>query len=216
MAAPKRSKPPKGSQKRAKQSEAKAPRKAILADTVMTLRRLSHVTGAQLKRRSTMVAEAMKKTAEEMHKTVEATADDMRRAGEEFTKAASTFDVKGMSKAWTHAYLGGLEAFFHSQEQTERLLKDTVKQGISGSQQILQGYEKWLEQIQGQAGGASPFVEWSRQLARSIQSTADPLFKTAADTVDSSFKYYEDTLAHPSRKYTVDLNKKVIGAVLSA
>ena len=163
-----------------------------------------------------MDAAEMQKRAEEMRKTGETTAEDMRRTGEEFTRAASTFDLKGMSKAWKQGYLRGLEAFFQSQEQTEHLLKETVKQGISGSEQILQSYEKWLEQVQDQAGAASPLVEWSRQLVRSFHSTADPLFKTAADTTESAFNYYQNALARPSRKYAVDLNKQVMDSVLSA
>ena len=121
-----------------------------------------------------MATEDIKKTAEEMQKNGEATAEDMRRTSEEFTRAASNFDVRGMSQAWKQSYLHGLEAFFQSQEQTERLLKETVKQRISESQQILQGYEKWLDQIQGQAGAVSPFVEWSRQLVRSFHTNAEP------------------------------------------
>src|SRR5207249_11519211 len=139
----------------------------------------------------TMANEEMRKTAEEMQQTGQATAEDMRRTGEEFTRAASAFDVKGMSQAWKRGYLSGLEAFFQSQEQTERLLKETVKQGISGSQQILQGYEKWLDQIQGQADAGSPFVEWSRQLVRSFHTNADPIFKSAADATESACNYYQ-------------------------
>jgi hypothetical protein len=163
-----------------------------------------------------MEAEEMKKTAEEMQKNGEAMAEDMRRTGEEFTRAASNFDVRGMSQAWKQSYLHGLEAFFQSQEQTERFLKETVKQRISDSQQILQGYEKWLDQIQGQAGLASPFIEWSRQLVRSFHSNADPAFKTAADTTETAFNYYQNALARPSRKYAADLNKKVIDTVIAA
>ena len=163
-----------------------------------------------------MKAEEMKKTAEEMQKNGEAMAEDMRRTGEEFTRAASNFDVKGMSQAWKQSYLHGLEAFFQSQEQTERLLKETVKQGISGSQQILQGYEKWLDQIQGQAGAGSPFVSWSRQLVRSFHTNADPIFKNAADATESAFNYYQNALARPSRKYAADLNKKAMDTVISA
>lgn len=163
-----------------------------------------------------MAAEEMKKTAEEMQKTGRATTEDMKRTGEDFAKAASTFDVRGMSKAWKFGYLNGLESFFQVQEQTERLLKETVKQGISGPQQMLQGYEKWLEQIQGYAGSASPFVEWSRQLVRTFHNNADPLFKTAADSTEKAFNYYENALAHPSRKYTLDANKRVMDTVVSA
>jgi hypothetical protein len=163
-----------------------------------------------------MAAEEMKKTAEEMQKTGRATTEDMRRTGEEFARAASTFDVKGMSKAWKFGYLSGLEAFFQTQEQTERFLKETAKQGISGPQQVLQGYEKWLEQIQGYAGSASPFIDWSRQVVRSFQTNADPLFKTAADSTEKAFNYYETAVAQPSRKYTLDVNKKVMDTVVSA
>ena len=163
-----------------------------------------------------MAAEEIKERVEKMREAGETTAEDLRRTGEEFTKAASTFDLKGMSNAWKQGYLRGLEAFFQSQEQTEHLLKEMVKQGISGSEQILQSYEKWLEQTQGQAGAASPFVGWARQLVHSFRSTADQLFKTAADTTESAFNYYENALGRPSRQYAVDLNKKVMDTVISA
>ena len=91
-----------------------------------------------------------------------------------------------------------------------------MKQRISGSEQIYQSYEKWLEQVQGQAGAASPFVEWSRQLVTSFHSATDPLFKNAADTTESAFNYYGNALARPSRKYAIDLNKKVMDTVISA
>lgn len=163
-----------------------------------------------------MAAEDIKKTAEELQKTGQATAEDIKRTSEEFARAAGNCDVRGMSQAWKQSYLHGLQAFFQSQEQTERLLKETVKQGISGSQQILQGYEKWLDQIQSQAGTGSPFVEWSRQLVRSFHTNADPIFKSAADATESAFNYYQNALARPSRKYAADLNKKAMDTVISA
>lgn len=214
MATPK--KPVKSSQDGANGSGEKVQRKAISSETIMKSQRLSDGTDAQPTRRSTMTVEDINERAEEMRKSGETTAEDVRRTGEEFTKAASTFDLKGMSKAWKQGYLHGLEGFFQSQEQTEHLLKEAVKHGISGSEQILQSYEKWLEQIQGRAGAASPFVEWSRQLVRSFHSATDPLFKTAADTTESAFDYYENALARPSRKYAVDLNKKVMDTFISA
>jgi hypothetical protein len=162
-----------------------------------------------------MATEETRKTAEEMHKTGEATAEGIRRTAEEFARAASTFDVRGMSKSWKQSYLLGLEAFAQSQEQTERLVKDAVKQSITGTQQFVQSYEKWLEQVQGQAA-ASPFVDWSRQLVRSFQTTTVPLIKTTADTAESALNYYENALARPARKYVIDLNKRVIDTVISA
>jgi hypothetical protein len=163
-----------------------------------------------------MATEAKNRIAEEMKKTGEATVDNIKRTGEEFKRAATDFDFRGMSTAWKQGYIGGLEAFFQSQEQTERLLKETVKQGIFGSQQILQGYEKWLDQVRERAGTASPFVDWSRQVVRNFHSNAEELLKTAADATESAFTYYENAVARPSRKCTLDVNKKVMDTVLSA
>jgi hypothetical protein len=217
MATPKKKKFAKGPHSGASQSKNRAQGKAVAAGTIKRLHRLSEKgPKTQPQRRPTMAAEDIKKTAEELQKTGRATAEDIKRTSEEFARAAGNCDVRGMSQAWKQSYLHGLEAFFQSQEQTERLLKETVKQGISGSQQILQGYEKWLDQIQGQAGAGSPFVEWSRQLVRSFHTNADPIFKGAADATESAFNYYQNALARPSRKYAADLNKKAMDTVISA
>jgi polyhydroxyalkanoate synthesis regulator phasin len=163
-----------------------------------------------------MATEEQKRVAEEMKKTGEATADNMRRTGEEFKKAATDFDLKGMSKAWKQGYIGGLEAVCQTQEQTERLLKEAVKQGVAASQQTLSVYEQWLEQIQKHAGAAAPFVEWSRQLVRNFHSNSDQLLKTATDAVENGFTYYSNAVSRPTRKYTLDVNKKVMDTVISA
>jgi prophage DNA circulation protein len=215
MATPKKKQRAQASQSRRTQSKENAQKKAIPDETTGQSHRLSEVRHEQPRRESTM-AEDMNKTAEEMQKTGKQTAEDMKRTGEEFTKAAREFDVKGMSKIWKQGYLGGLEALYQSQELNARLLKETVKQGISGFQQMFQVYEKWLEQIQGQTGPASPFVEWSRQAVRAFHNNADPFFKTAADTAENAFNYYENALARPSRQHALDLHAKVIDTVISA
>ena len=163
-----------------------------------------------------MAAEEMNRTVEEMKNNGEATADNMRRTGEEFKRAATDFDLKGMSKAWKQGYIGGLEAVCQSQEQTERLLKEAMKHSVAASQQTLSVYEQWLEQIQKHAGAAAPFVEWSRQLVRNFHSNSDQLLKTATDAVESGFTYYSNTVSRPTRKYTLDVNKKVMDTVISA
>jgi hypothetical protein len=179
-------------------------------------RNVSKETGEPTKGRSTMAAEEFKRTAEDMKRTGEAIADDMKRTSEQFTKAASAFDFRGMSMAWKEAYLRGLQALFQSQEQNERLVKEAVKQGITAPQQALTAYEKWLEQVQGQAGVATPFLVWSQQVVRAFHATADPLLKTAAEAADSTFNYYENAVAAPSRMYAYELNRKLMDTVLSA
>src|SRR5215831_18678985 len=126
MATPNRKKPATSSQDGANRSRGKDQRKSIPSATIMKSQRLSDGTGAQPTRRSIMAAEEIKERAEKMREAGETTAEDLRRTGEEFTKAASTFDLKGMSNAWKQGYLRGLEAFFQSQEQTEHLLKEMV------------------------------------------------------------------------------------------
>jgi hypothetical protein len=163
-----------------------------------------------------MATEEQKRLAEEMKRTGEETAENMRRNGEEFKRAATDFDLKGMSKAWKQGYIGGLEAACLSQEQTERLLKEAIKQGVAASQQTLSVYEQWLEQIQKHAGPAAPFVEWSRQLVRNFHDNSDQLVKTATEAVESGFSYYANTVSRPTRKYTLDVNKKVMDTVISA
>ena len=163
-----------------------------------------------------MADEDMKRTAEDIKNNGEATAEDMKRTGEEFKRAAKDFDVRGMSKAWKQGYIGGLEAFFQTQEQTERLLKEAMKQSVAASQQTLSVYEQWLEQIQKHAGAAAPFVEWSRQLVRNFHSNSDQLLKTATDAVENGFTYYTNNVSRPTRKYTLDVNKKVMDTVISA
>src|SRR5262249_21785826 len=81
-------------------------------------------THAHSKRRATMSTNGVKERIEEIRKAGEATAEELRRTGEEFAKAASSFDVKGMSKAWTQGYLHGLQALFLTQEQTEGVLRE--------------------------------------------------------------------------------------------
>ena len=172
--------------------------------------------GAHTKRRSHMTENGTKERAEEIRRAGEATAEELRRTAEEFAKAASSFDLQGMSRAWTKGYLHGLEAFFFTQEQTEGLLKETVTQGIGSSQQILQNYEKWLEAIQDQAGAASPFIDWSRQWVRTVSNTTESIVKTAVDTTEQAFDYYENSLARPSRNYAINLNKTVMDKIVAA
>ena len=217
MATPKRKQPTKRSQDGATRSREKAQkRKRITSATIMKSHRLSKETGVQPKRRSTMTTEHFKERADEARKVYETSAEDMGRIGEAFARAASTFDLKGMSNAWKLGYLRGLEAVFQSQEQTHHFVKETVKQGINGAQQMLQSYDKCLDDVQGKAGTALPFVELSRQFMRSVQHAADPLYKTAADTTESAFNYYEDSLARPSRQYAIDLNKRVLDTIITA
>ncbi len=129
------------------------------------------------------------------------------------------FDIRGLAKVWKETYLKGLESCFKWQEDNERLLKETVKQGFIGPQQWLTLYKNWMEmpwdQIQGQSPGIpNPFLAFARQSVQALHATAEPLCKTGAEACEATFTYFESAVAGPSRQYMFDLNKKVMDAVV--
>jgi hypothetical protein len=80
-------------------------------------------------------------------------------------------DYKEMAKTWKTEYLTGLETFLNWQCQNERLFKDTLKRGFSGSRQLLTMWKDWMshqteeeqrihERFQGQMnnGGSNPIL----------------------------------------------------------
>jgi hypothetical protein len=54
---------------------------------------------------------------------------------------------------------------------------------------------------------AVPFFTITRHILQTSQEMAEPLLKTACET---SFEYYETAVAGPARKYTFEINKKVM------
>lgn len=145
-------------------------------------------------------------------------------SAEEKTKATclgpdSKVDFTAMAEVWKDAYLDGLEAILKLQEENERLAKSIVRQGVAISQQLLSSYQNWIgtswEQIPGQAS-TNPFVTLSRQMIQAIQAQAEPVFRTGTDVYESTLRTYETAVAGPSRKYVLDINKKVLDTVVPA
>ena len=131
------------------------------------------------------------------------------------------FDFSGKSKAWKEAYFKGLESCVKIQEEGEHFVRDTVKQGFTRSQNWLTLYKNWVEmpweQFQGVANGVpNPFLALARQTFQAFHATADPAVKTAAGTYEATFNNYQTTLAGPFRKQVIEINKKVVEALVSA
>lgn len=127
-----------------------------------------------------------------------------------------TFEVTDMAKAWKEGYLKGLETSLHWQEQNEQLVKEAVRQGLSAYQQWLSLYKNWLgkpwDQSQGQTSGVqNQFLAFTREFIQTSQDMAEPLLKNVCET---SFDYYETAVAGPARKYTVEINKKVMDTII--
>lgn len=129
------------------------------------------------------------------------------------------FDMAGMTRVWKESYLKGLDACLHWQEESEQLVKNTVRQGLSGPRQWLNLYKEWVEmpwdQIQGQTAGVpNPFLAFSRQSVQTCHATVEPLLKSAELALENSFGYYETALAAPSRKYVRELNRQVLDSLI--
>ena len=132
------------------------------------------------------------------------------------TGADRTFEVMDMAKTWKEGYLKGLETSLQWQEQNQQLVKEAVGQGLSAYQQWSDLYKNWLgkpwDQIQGQTTGVpSQFLAFTREILQTSQEKAEPLLKNVCET---SFDYYETAVARPTRKYTVEINKKVMDTII--
>ena len=131
-------------------------------------------------------------------------------------------DYRGMVKAWKDGYLQGLDACLQLQAESERLIKDSVKQGLSGSRQFFTRLKDWVEDQtqrqtdiqQKQVNGVNPFLGFTRQSTEAVMATVEPLLKNTEEAVESSFGYYENAVATPSRKYVREINKQVLNAVI--
>lgn len=150
-----------------------------------------------------------------------------RMAIDEMNAERAQQDYKEMAKTWKNSYLTGLETFLHWQDQNERLFKDMVKQGFSGSRQLLTIWKDWVnrqteeqqrihERAQGQMGngGGNPLLGLKRQSIEAVVTTVEPILKTSEAAIDNTFGYYQSALAAPSRKYVKEINKQVLDAVI--
>jgi hypothetical protein len=158
--------------------------------------------------------------------------DEMREERVRQTAEKAREDYIEMAKTWKDSYLEGLDACLQWQEENERLIKDTVKQGLSGSRQLLGWWKEWIDdQTQRQAeiqkdvqkrvnnqrqtnNVTNPFLGFTKQSTEAILATVEPILKNSEAAVDSTFGYYENAVAAPSRKYVRELNQQVLNAVI--
>jgi hypothetical protein len=137
-------------------------------------------------------------------------------------KGKATEDYKEMARTWKNGYLKGLDACLQWQEESERLLKDGVRQGLAGSRQLLSLWRDWVaQQTQEQrkaqepmGSTTNPFLGLTKQSTEAVLVTVEPFLKNSEAAVESSFGYYEMALATPSRKYVREINRQVLDAVI--
>jgi hypothetical protein len=132
------------------------------------------------------------------------------------TDTKTGFDVMDMAKVWKEGYLKGLETSLQWQQQNEQFVKGAVRQGVLAYQKWFAMNKNWLgkpwDQVQGQTTGVpNQFLAFTREVLQTSQERVEPLLKTACETF---FDYYESTVAGPARKYTVEINKKVMDTLI--
>jgi hypothetical protein len=143
-------------------------------------------------------------------------------AAEEMNAERARDEYRGMAKTWKDGYLQGLDACLQWQAENERLIKDSFKQGLSGSRQFLTWWKDWIEDqtqrqadAQRQANAPNPLLGFTKQSTEAVVATVEPLLKNSEAAVESSFGYYENAVATPSRKFVREINKQVLDAVIS-
>lgn len=142
-------------------------------------------------------------------------------AVEGITEERTREEYRGMARVWKEGYLQSLNACLQWQEENERLIKDAVMQGFSGTHQFLTWWKDWVgehagrqAEIAGQTNAANPIVEFTKQSTEAVLATVEPILKNSQAAVDNSFGYYEHAVAVPSRKYVRDINKQVLDVVI--
>ena len=135
---------------------------------------------------------------------------------------------RALAQTWKDGYLQGLNVCLEWQEGNERLIRDSVRQGLSGSRQFLTWFKDWAEnqgrrQEEVQRGAnvtnpmanvTNPILGFTKQSTEAVLSTVEPLLKNSEAAVESSFGYYENVVATPSRKYVREMNKQVLDMVI--
>lgn len=138
-------------------------------------------------------------------------------------------DYKEMARVWKDSYLEGLDSCLQLQAENQRLIKDAVKQGFSGSRQFLTWWKDWIEDqtqkqteiqndLQKKANNkntvTNPFLGFTKQSTETVLATVEPILKNSEAAVESSFGYYENAVATPSRRYVRELNKQVLDTAI--
>jgi hypothetical protein len=103
-------------------------------------------------------------------------------------------DYRGMARSWKDGYLQGLNTCLQWQEENERLIKNSVKQGLSGTHQFLTWWKGLIEDqaqrqadTQKQTNGTNPILGFTKQSTDAVLAAVEPIIKNSEAVVESSF-----------------------------
>jgi hypothetical protein len=136
-------------------------------------------------------------------------------ATEEKKGKAEGIDFTGAGKAWKESYLGGLEAGVKFQEQAEGVAKGLAKQSLTATQQWITQCNNWVDLSLNQASGqANPMALFSKQMVQAWQTVANPAIRSGVDACEAAIISYETSVAAPSRKYVLEINKRIVDSII--
>lgn len=128
---------------------------------------------------------------------------------------AEGVDFTGVGKVWKESYIGGLEAGIKFQEQAEGVAKGLVKQSLTATQQWIAQCNNLVDVSLSQAPGqANPMILFSKQMVQAWQTVANPVIRSGFDACEAAMISYETAVAAPSRKYVLEVNKRLVDTII--
>ena len=133
-------------------------------------------------------------------------------------RMAGAMDFTELAKFCKESYLDGLEVALKGQEETEKLIKETITQGHAIPKEWLKVSRQWLQawdEIGGVSSGTpNPMLTWSKQYMESVCGGAEPLLKASEEAFRTGFSQYEKVLAVPARRHSREFNRKGMDTVI--
>ncbi|NGZ59423.1 MAG: hypothetical protein CV081_02825 [Nitrospira sp. LK265] len=170
------------------------------------------------------VATVATKEAEQTSRLEPSPTQELRRSDmaiEGTNGERATEGYREIAKNWKDGYLQGLNLCLQWQEDNERLIRDSFKQSLSGSRQVLIWWKDWVEdqaqkqeEAQRQSSVTSPIPGLAKQSTGVVLAAIEPIFKHSETIAENSFGYYERSVAAPSRTYVREINKQVLNVMI--
>jgi len=133
-------------------------------------------------------------------------------------RGVGTVDFTELTKFCKDSYLEGLEVALKGQEETEKLIKESISQGYAIPKEWLKLSRQWLQawdEIGGVTSGIpNPIVTFTKQYTEAVCGGTEPLLKASEEAFKTGISMYEKTVAAPSRKYAREFNKRCLDTVI--
>jgi len=124
------------------------------------------------------------------------------------------FDFTEITKIWKKSYLEGVELTIKGQEEAEKAFKSGVSEGFSVPREWLGLSQQWIrawDEIAGISTGIpNPWRTWTKQCTEAYCGGVGPFFKSAEETFETGYSFYETKVSAPSRKYVREFSNRYV------